>query len=367
MSDIEKIIEDAMENLKVYKEKNIRIIGIPQHGVFPDELIHAAGVFPLHLTLGGRDEQEIGDEYLSPTTCPFGRSTLGFFDKKNELYSMIDYLITGTFCNGVQNIGNYIDYFKIPVIQFITPHTQSETAFKFYLSEIYKLKLNIEKITGNTITEKSILASIKLYNEVRNYLKKIDSYRNQKPSKISGTELFYLIHKAILLGPEKTIPELKKICEELKYRNPIEKSKRVFLTGTGICLGDNLYELIESECDGLITGDDTWSGVDFFRVNVEEIGDPLFNLAKKYLFQNMCGRMIPDPRLKTIYKLYKNSSSKGIIYHILKYCDSYSGIKYEFKTTLIKKNIPILELERDFAESNIGQLKTRIEAFLEMI
>lgn len=362
----EKLIENAVENLKEIKENGL-ILGIPQHGLVPEELIHASGLFPLRLTLAGREEQEIGDEYLSPTTCPFGRSSIGFFDKNHELYSKIDYLLTGTFCNGVQNIGNYAGYFDISTIPFITPHTHMKSAFSFYLSEIIKLKKELEKISKRKISNEDINRSIKIYNEARGILREIDFYRYQNPSLISGSDLFFLVHELMLIGPEKMIEKLIEFKNDIKNNAVIKNRRRVFLTGTGICLGDNLYEFIELECDGLIVGDDLWSGLDYYRVNVNLDSNPLENLARKYLYDNMCGRMIPDPRINYIYELYKNSNARGIIYHILKYCDSYSGLKYEFKTSVNKKNIPILELERDYAESNIGQIKTRIEAFLEMI
>ncbi|MBD3226860.1 MAG: hypothetical protein GF329_01625 [Candidatus Lokiarchaeota archaeon] len=361
-----QIIENAIQNLKEIKNEK-SILGFPQHGLVPEELIHAAGFFPLRLTLAGREEQEVGDEYLSPTTCPFGRSSIGFFEKDHELYSKIDYLLTGTFCNGVQNIGNYAKYFNLPVIPFITPHTATQTSFKFYLSEIYKLKQELEHINGKKINDNDIRNSIKLYNNARKILRNIDSIKMKNPSYIHGYELFYLIHELILMGPEKMMDKLYKFMEGLKDRRKIEKKGRVLLTGTGICLGDNLYEFIELECGGLIVGDDLWSGLDYYKVDVNLEGDPIVNLTKKYLYNNMCGRMIPDPRINYIFDLFDNYKAKGIIYHILKFCDSYSGLKYEFKNSIQRRNIPILELERDYAETNTGQIKTRIEAFLEMI
>jgi len=361
------IIDEAVDYLKQIRDEGRLIIGIPQHGLFPDELVWAAGMFPLHMTLGGLEEQEIGDEYLSPTTCPFGRATIGFLVKKHKLYSFIDYLIISTFCNGAQNIGNYASYFDIPVIEFLNPHTQSASALEFYTNEIRSLRSKLEKIKGEKISDNVIINSIKLFNSMRLLLFKINEYRSCDPSKISGTELFYLVHKSILLGPEIMIPQLRNIINELANSPPITNSSRVFLTGTGICLGDNLYEIIENDCGGLIVGDDLWSGYDYFWSNAEISGDPIKNLANKYLLNNLCGRMIPDPRAKHILNLFRKCRAKGFIYHILKYCDSYSGLKFEFKNMINKHDIPILELERDFTKTNIGQIKTRIEAFMEMI
>ena len=103
-----EIIKESTKIINDHKENGRKIVGIVQHGMFPDELVVAAGAIPLHFILGGKDEQEIGDSYLSSTTCPFGRATLGFLEKKNKLYSLLDTVIVGTFCNGVQNVANYL-------------------------------------------------------------------------------------------------------------------------------------------------------------------------------------------------------------------------------------------------------------------
>ncbi|TFF88431.1 MAG: 2-hydroxyacyl-CoA dehydratase, partial [Promethearchaeota archaeon] len=209
----DQIIHDAIKNLKEITKDKL-IMGFPQHGLIPEELIHAAGFFPLRLTLAGRREQEIGDEYLSPTTCPFGRSSIGFLSEDHELYSKIDYLLTGTFCNGIQNVGNYAEYFDLPVIPFITPHTSSKTAFKFYLSEIIKLKKELEHISGIKINFQDINKSIKLYNNARRILRQINSYRIENPSLIHGYELFYLLHELMLNGPEMMIEKLNRFKED---------------------------------------------------------------------------------------------------------------------------------------------------------
>jgi len=362
-----EIINEAIKIIEDFKDKGYLILGIPQHNLIPDELIYAAGFFPLHLTLVGKDQQEIGDEFLSPTTCPYSRATIGFLIEKHDLYSKIDFLLTGPFCNGVQNIGNYSEYYEIKTIPFIVPYSKTQQSFEFYINELNRLKLKLEEISSNKINESYLKDIINKYNKIRSLFREINKYRQINPSKITGTELYYLIHQFFICGPDFVIEKLQDFRNNINYREEILTNKRVFLTGSGICLGDNFYEFIEKECGGLVVGEDMWSGYDFYRTDVEISDNLIINLAKKYFLDCINGRMVPDPRIKYIFKFYKESNANGIIYHILKYCDSYSGLKNEFKMSILNKNIPILEIERDYAELNKGQLKTRIEAFLEMI
>ncbi len=367
MSRTSVLLAESIEIIRKRKADGTKVIGIVQHGIFPDELVLAAGAIPLHIILGGEAEQEIGDQYLSPTTCPFGRSTLGFLERKHPLYSLIDTMIVGTFCNGVQNIANYLDNFQIPSIPLIIPHSRSENALKFYINELNKIKAYLETVTGNPITSKTLLHATQTYNELRHLLRQINEYRKRDPSPITGTTIHELVWQTMLIGSEIMIPRVELRLQEIAAKPASHAGRRIFLTGSGITLGDNILHLIEEQCGGLIVADDLWSSMDYFLEDVDSSSpDLLTALAEKYLRKNMAGRMIPDTRPLKILELYKTYQASGIINHTLKFCDSYSSLKPEFRKIMMENNIPVLDLDRDYAEA-IGQIQTRIEAFLEMI
>ncbi len=364
------IVDEAIAFLKSKKHEGLKIVGIVQHGMFPDELVLAAGAIPVHFILGGKDEQEIGDQYLSATTCPFGRATLGFLEKKHPLYSLVDTLIVGTFCNGVQNVANYLDHFDIPSIPLILPHNRKKSSFTFYLNELKKLQSYLEQFTGNRCTQEKLRDAIYKYNEMRSLLRKINEYRKQKNSPIRGMTLHELVAQALLMGPKKVIPKYQNLLQQLQNDPPTYSGTRIFLTGSGITLGDSILDLIETQTGGLIVADDLWSSLDYCLEDVDSTASDLLEaLTDRYLRRTLSGRMIPESevRIPKILELYRQFHASGIINHTLKYCDSYSSLKPEFRKIMNRQNIAVLDLDRDYAESNMGQLKTRIEAFLEMI
>ena len=363
-----EIINEAIEILKKYKDEGSKIVGIVQHGIFPDELVLAAGAIPLRLILGGEDEQEIGDQYLSATTCPFGRATLGFLEKQHPLYSFIDTVIVGTFCNGVQNVSNYLEYFKIPSMPIIIPHRSSGLAFDYYLNELHKLTNYLEQLTGNKITTKNISVAIKEYNQLRSLFREINDFRKNPNPPVCGQTIHQLVCQALLLGPKYMIPKLQNVLQQLEDSPSNHSGTRIFLTGSVITLGDPLIKTIEELCGGLVVADDLCTSTDYFLEDVDITdSDPFRALATRYLCRNLCGRMIPDSRIPTILNLYREFRAYGIINHTLKFCDSYSNLKTDFRKEMANKNIPVLDLDRDYAESTTGQIQTRIEAFLEMI
>lgn len=364
------IIDESIEFIKARKEEGFKIVGILPHGMVPDELIVAAGAIPIHIILGGKDEQEIGDNYLSTTTCPFSRATLGFFESKHPLYSLIDMIIAGTFCNGVQNVANYVDNFQMQSMPLFLPHNRRDSSFNFYRNELKKMQSNLEKLTGNQCTTETLVEAIHTYNHLRGLLRKINEYRKKDDPPIRGQTIHSLTWQAFLLGPEIMIPRCDEFLKELPTSSSHYSGTRVFLTGSGIALGDSILEVIEDQAGGLIVADDLWSSMDYFLEDVNDFdADPLQALADKYFRRSLSGRMIPESeiRIPKILELYHEFRAAGIINHTLKYCDSYAGLKPEFHKTMNRYKIPVLELDRDYAEANIGQLQTRIEAFLEMI
>jgi benzoyl-CoA reductase/2-hydroxyglutaryl-CoA dehydratase subunit BcrC/BadD/HgdB len=364
------IVEEAVQLLKAYKEKGGKVVGVVPHGMFPEELVVAAGAVPIRLILGGKDEQELGDKYLSATTCPFGRASLGFFEENHPLYSLIDVLIVGTFCNGVQNIANYLNYFQKLSIPLILPHDRRTSSFNFYVNELKQIQASLEKLTGKRCTKETFFEAIQQYNHLRALLREINAYRKEENPSVRGQTLHQLVCQAFLLGPKVMIPRCEEFLQHLRNSPQRYSGARIFLTGSGITLGDSILELIENEAGGLIVADDLWSSMDYFLEDVINSPDnPLSALADKYFRKTLSGRMIPESetRIPKILELYHSFRAKGIINHTLKYCDSYSGLKPEFRKLMNRQNIPVLELDRDYAEANIGQLQTRIEAFLEMI
>ena len=197
----------------------------------------------------------------------------------------------------------------------------------------------------------------------------MDKYRQNDHPRVSLYEIQNSIYHLYLNGPDLNLEEVNKFVELLRTGVlPEKKGVRIFLSGNGVLFEDEIIPIIEN-CDCIIAGDDISTGFEFYSSLVQsDSTDPLLALAKRYLRQNLSGRMIPEAyRIKTIIEICKKRKIKGIINNCLKFCDSYSVTADIFKEEMYKEGIPVLNLERDFSQSFIGQLKTRVEAFLEII
>ena len=366
---------EIYEKLVEEKENGKKIVGIIPHTIVPDELIHAANAIPLRFCLGGTEEQmNTGHAYVAQTTCPFQRVNLGIFELGEsisyKIYDLVDLVISGTFCNGAQNTGMYLErYFNKEQFRFVIPHTNKKNAFDFYIEEIKAFKDLLERKLNVKITKNRLNDSIKLYNELRQYYLEIDKYRYGKQPIISLSEIQNLIYSLYLSGPEVNLEEVKMLRNQLNNNEVEEKDGiRVFLTGSGILMEDNFVSILE-DCNSVIIGDDLWTGYEFYSSLVNNYSNkPLEALSERYLNRNLTGRMIPDSyRIKIILKEYEKRKALGIINNYLKFCDSYSNSADFFKSKMNKCNIPVLNIERDYSQNSVGQIRTRIEAFLEIL
>ncbi len=100
----------------------------------------------------------------------------------------------------------------------------------------------------------------------------------------------------------------------------------------------------------------------------ESLEDACLSLARGYLQRKPCARMADTRRrMDLLVEEAQASGARGVIYAGLKFCDSYLYDFPRVQRRLREEGIPLLRLESDYADGHVGQLLTRVEAFLEML
>ncbi|MFX0057791.1 MAG: 2-hydroxyacyl-CoA dehydratase subunit D [Candidatus Hodarchaeota archaeon] len=378
MNDLE-LLSNFSLFLKEKKEKGVKIIAFLAHDNIPEELLDAAGFFPLRLIFGGNDDlMNASHDYLPPSTCAFAQTCIGLFSIKPaqfDFLDLIDYFIVSNHCVSDICASEIISkYYNIPRLDFYVPYTNNKNSSDYFKLELRDLKQKLEEIIKKEVDNESIFDSIKKYNNFKKKLSEINSLE------ITGSEKLKVIQKALLYGPSFLL-ELEQYIEK-NISNPIEKiedSKNVLITGCSIFINDYLIELIE-DGGGNIVFFDTWIGNHYYSQILEEemintIKDPLDLLVYRFENNRYGDHSVPNflenklLLIEKYYQSYKQKTGKGlgIINHIIKFCDHISLMSSYLKERLQKQGIRVLNLERDYSRANRGQLSTRIEAFLEMI
>jgi len=365
--------------LKEKKQKGVKIIAFLAHDNIPEELIDAAGFFPLRMMFGGNDElMEASHDFLPPSTCAFAQSCIGLFSTKPNDFrflDLVDYFIVSNHCVSDVCASEIITkYFNISRLNFYVPYMTDENSLKYFKIELQNLKEKLEDIIGEKISDEKLFESIKKYNDFKKKLSQVDDLE------ILGSEKIKIIQKAILYGPT-FLPDLEKYIQEVKT-NPHQNlglSKDILFTGCSIFINDNLIDLIE-EGGGNIVYFDTWIGNHYYSQNIDDDlinsnKDPLDLLVLRFKNNTYGDHSVPNflqqkvSLIENYSKNYKKKNGKklGVFNHIIKFCDHISLMASFLKNELQEKGIQVLNLERDYSRANRGQLSTRIEAYLEMM
>ncbi len=338
----------------------------------PLELINAAGVNQLRLfKMGNTEVVASGEQITQSVFCDFTKSILGAFKEGDPLYKALDKVYTFYTCDCIKKVGEAIGDFFSPTDIYTLPRLrEKESSRNYYRTEIVNFKEDLERLSGNTVSEDAVREQIRLYNQVRAVLKKISDLRKRDNPPIKGKDFLDLIKGYYYLPPADLLVLYQQIYETLaavpdQGRKPI----RLMMAGGIVADGDRrLLELIEDTVGARVVIEDHCTGSRNVSFQISEEGDPYQALAEGYLDQSPCTRMKPLQERVTISgDLAQEYQVDGILYVYLKFCPCYGQIKHEFFRHYQKLGIPVLEVPVDYSASDQGQLKTRLEAFIEVL
>jgi len=342
----------------------------------PVEVIRAAGAIPVSLC--GKKEKPIADaeRILPASLCPLIKSSYGYaITDTCPYFSASDFLIAETTCDGKKKMYELLGRVK-PLHLMHLPYSVNEPhALHFWHQEILRLGSFVEELTGRKIDVEHLRYQIIIHNRIRELARKISRYQAAERVPISGLDMMTVMEtKSFCVYPEKYLDLLRKFVSEMddiarSGFSPFEPgAPRILLTGCPIGKGsEKVLRLIE-ECGGAVVCMENCTGVKGLDLLVDEKeSDPFLALARRYL-QIPCSCMTPnDGRLDLLDRLINEYRVDGIVDLTLQYCHTYnieSRVIGEFVEN--GRGLPFLHLETDYSDSDVEQLRTRIEAFLEM-
>ncbi len=353
------------------KEAGRTFVGLFAHEMVPLEIIRAAGAQIVPLVFVGPEEYSAtGGAFMSHSTCTFARNIVGAFVHDDiRFYKQIEHLIKSGYCNGdICGIEYISREFSIPTINLAIPIKTRLYSLAYFTEQVKVFAQHLAAALGTTISDDEIRRQIKVHNAARVVL------RGLLETGIRGTELLQRYQEATVLEPAELIERLDALYfknERFLADSSKENGKRpgIMLCGDPVFINDYFATSLE-EFGASITYFDTWIGARMGNITVDEVDLDVYHaLAQAYLVNQGLERVVPagmDGKLKRAAALVKERNITGIINHTLKFCDLQAIGRNEFKEQL-GKLVPVLDIERDYSQSGLGGLKTRIEAFIELV
>ncbi|KEI77209.1 3-hydroxyacyl-ACP dehydratase [Clostridium botulinum A2 117] len=362
-----------IQELDEHRKKGGKVVGT--FCVFvPEEIIVAAKAISVGLCAGSQFWIEDGEKVLPRNMCPLIKAFMGAkIGGTCPYFQSCDMVIGETTCDGKKKAWEILDEY-VPVHVMDLPQMKRDKDFKKWGEEINDLIKKVEEITGNKITVEALKEGIRVTNAKRRALKRLYDLRKYKPSPISGLDCLLITQIAFYDDPKRFTEKVHELCDELEERikNSQESNKkRILITGTPMALPNwKLHSIIES-LDAEVVVEETCTGTRYFEGEVSEEGETLEelikNLADRYLNIN-CACFTPNTgRIDDIIKYTKEYEADGVIDTNLSFCHTYAVEHRDVEAKLKEKNIPIMHIETDYSTEDSGQIKTRVEAFLEMI
>lgn len=339
----------------------------------PIEIMAAADVSYIRLLHKGTPSEVIAGETLAQSIlCDYIKSIVGGFVKKDQLTNSIEKLYSFNTCSCMKSAVESIGQLYVPSIVYNLPRKIGEESYvKAYASEIKAFREDLEALTGEEIPEESIRKSIADYNLARRYMREIAEYRKDNSPLISSSEYQELLRGFYTIPIGELLQELDKVKRQLqKASDSGKKTIRLLLSGGIITEGDNKVTKILEDLGVSIVAEDNCTGIKpiSFEVANQEDGDVYEELAEAYIGKAPCSRMVPKEKmLDYTMNLAKEYKVDGVVLYYLKFCPSYSLEEKLYQDMLDKEDIPLIVLSGDYSVGDEGQLKTRLEAFVELL
>jgi benzoyl-CoA reductase subunit C len=344
----------------------------------PVELITAAGFIPLRIRGSVHEPITKGDIQLETIACPFMRSCFDLSIK--GAYDYADGIIIPHACDSITRTYSVWRYsLGLTYSHFINlPHTVRGASMEFCQNELETLRKSLGRFAGKEITDEALAEAIDAYNRNRDKAKAFYELRKGDPPLVTGTEILKILTVGMSLPVQEANELFDEVLEELGKRtdSPVDKKPRILVDGSCV---DNIdfIKLIE-DSGANVVADSLCIGTRDYWPHAETGIDPIKSLAHRYLDKVNCPRTYRE-RVGTSYEddlearfgdmgsLVKAFAVDGVILYIYKYCDPFGFEIPAREAYLDQLGVPTLYLEDEYSIGTIGRMRTRIQAFLEMI
>ena len=360
-------------SIKELKDKGVPIVGT-FCTYFPQEIAMAMGAATVSLCSTSDETIPAAEKDLPKNLCPLIKSSYGFAaTKKCPFFYFSDLVVGETTCDGKKKMYEYLSQFK-DVFTMELPNRQTEDGLQLWKNEIIRFKEYLEKKFEVTITEEQIRDAVRVQNEGRVALKRLYELMKLDPAPMKGQDLFKVLYGSTFKPDRSKIPaEVNAIADKIEkeYAEGKMEEKKPRILVTGCPIGGATEKVIKAIEDngGIVVTFENCSGAKSIDKLVDEDTDDIYQaIAERYLSIG-CSVMTPNPnRLELLGRLMEEYQVDGVVEMILQACHTYNVESLEIRRFVNEeKGKPYISVETDYSQADIGQLNTRIAAFIEML
>ncbi|TGE37014.1 2-hydroxyacyl-CoA dehydratase [Desulfosporosinus fructosivorans] len=339
----------------------------------PEPLLSVGKAFAVRLRAPQTTSTELANFYMSPFTCSYSRSILEA--ALDDQYDFLRGMVFAACCVQIQRTSHNYKIQKLKDNDGSFVHYLIDVPRKMFDGNIEPLIEEFKKVAelmstayGIDINDDAVKKAVHEHNEFNKILKKISDLRKLDHPKITGSE-WHTVYTACKVAPKDMLIEpLKKLKVALDKRQGLSSGvPRIMVMGS--ILDNSAYiELMESQGCVVVADRFCFGSLPGMEL-ISEDGDIYRNLALYYLETNECPRMMEktNQRIEHAVQYVEEYKADGIIFETMQFCDVWGYEKLTTMKALEESGIPIVRIEREYAFAGEGQLRTRVQAFIESI
>lgn len=378
-------VRKAIDKFKSIPERNIaeldtaRTNGGLVAGIYciyaPNELIRAAGAIPVGLCGKRKDPIQAAEKDLPVSLCPLIKSSYGYAVTDTcPFFRLSDVIVAESTCDGKKKMYELLSTLK-PTHVMQLPHTQTgSAALRYWVDSLHRLEEFLCSHGAQPVREDELTRQIVIHNTMRSKLSSLMRLAAHKCSPLSGLDLLAIQESKSFTAEITTyvqrLEELERILKEYLEQLDLKThpGPRLLLTGVPVGKGSEKVIRIAEELGARVVCMENCTGLKGLELFIDEEKEPYQALAERYL-KIPCSCMSPNPvRRKSLFELGQEYGIHGAVDLTWLGCHTYntesSMVKQWIEADL---GVPVLHLETDYSDADVEQLRTRIEAFLELL
>ena len=376
LATVDKYYQDYGGRARELKQQGKKIIGYLCAYV-PLEMITAAGFIPFRIKGSVHEPITKADTQMETIACPLVRSCFDMALKGS--YDFLDGLVIPHACDSICRTYDIWKYtLGLPYSHLVdVPHSTDDSSLEFFKAVLGTFRQSLGRFAGKELSNEELAQATQVHNQNRAKVKELYELRKTEPPLISGTEVNKALVAAMSIPVEESGELLSSVIDEVKTRASVLPGKSLRIMVVGAQVDDMAFiDLIENS-GASVVADDLCPGAREYGADVEPSQNPIDGIAERYLRKINCPRTYREKtgtyeeylerRFGHIGHAIEDFKVDGVILYVYKYCDPFGFEVPAMKSYIESKGAPMLYLEDEYSMSTIGRLRTRIQAFLEMI
>ncbi len=346
----------------------------------PDELIVAAGGVRYRLCSGAHAYDQIGSEFMPLNSCSMAKATVGALHiNSEELKKRLSMIVVPTTCDQKKKAISMLEEmdYKIHTLELPSTKHSEESAF-YWRNSVKKFAQALTFVTGSKITGRGMKKAITKIGKAREQFRRLYNLRKINPPVILGKDVLLATNAYFFDDVDRWTEAVAKLNDELEKRVDEgftagnKHAPRILFTGSPAVFPNLKLPLLLESLGGIIVADESCSttGLLHDAVSYDEsnLHDMMAGVAERYLKPCTCPIFTPnDDRKRKLLELVEKYQVDGVIYQSFSGCHVYEIENRSISNMFMDKDIPMLYIETDYSPEDMGQLSTRVSAFLESI